>query len=172
MNPAIQLLAPLVLLLPAFAAVEAPRDPARQGDPVTTPLAAPVAEQVNIEQRITIRINPRPAPMPMDPTFFAEGIEGTREPRFIERKIGKCLPVGAIKGVQPVAADRLLLIMRDERLVTAELQKGCEARQFYSGFIVKRNADGQVCISRDQILSRSGASCQITGFRLLVPGSP
>ena len=167
-----QLLAPLALLLPAFAAVEVPRDSVPRDGPGATPLSAPVAEQVSIEQRVTIRVNPRPAPMPMNPTAFAESLDGKREPRLIERKLGKCVPVNAIRGVQPVAADRLLLIMRDERLVTAELQKGCEARQFYSGFIVKRNPDGQVCIARDSIQSRSGASCQITGFRLLVPGNP
>ena len=172
MSPAMQLLAPLALLLPAFAAVDAPRDAARGDGPEATPLAAPVAEQVSIEQRITVRVNPRPAPLPLNPAGFAESLDGTREPRLTERKLGKCVPVGAIRGVQPVAADRLLLIMRDERLVTAELRKGCEARQFYSGFIVKRNPDGQVCVSRDSIQSRSGASCQITGFRLLVPGNP
>lgn len=171
MNPVMHLFAPFVMLLPAFVAVEAPRRPVQRDGPVATPLSAPVAGQVSIEQRITTRVNPRPAPMPMNPAAFAESLNGRREPRLTERKLGKCVPVNAIRGVQPVAADRLLLIMRDERLVTAELQKGCEARQFYSGFIVKRNADGQVCIARDSIQSRSGASCQITGFRLLVSGN-
>ena len=32
----------------------------------------------------------------------------------------------------------------------------------------KRNADGQVCTSRDALQSRSGASCQVTGFRQII----
>ena len=137
------------------------------GERAPLPIAAP-AEQVSIEQRVTIRINPRPAPMPDVAQFVAEGADAGSEPRLLERKAGKCLPLSAIAGVQPLSADRLLLILRDNRLFTAKLEKGCQAREFYSGFIVKRNSDGQVCISRDELLSRSGASCQVRGFRQLV----
>lgn len=163
MSPAVQLLAPLALLFPVAVAVE-------QQVPVERPplpIAAP-AEQVSIEQRVTIRINPRPAPMPNVSNFIAEGADAGAEPRLVERKAGKCLPLGAIAGVQPLSNDRLLLILRDNRLFTAKLSKGCQAREFYSGFIVKRNSDGQVCVSRDELLSRSGTSCQVSGFKQLV----
>ena len=163
MSPAVQLLAPLALLFPAAMAVE--QQPLGERAPL--PIAAP-AQQVSIEQRVTIRINPRPAPMPDIAQFDAEGGDAGSEPRFVEHKAGKCLPLSAIAGVQPLGDDRLLLILRDNRLFTAKLEKGCQAREFYSGFIVKRNTDGQVCISRDELLSRSGASCQVRGFRQLV----
>ena len=167
MNPAVQLLAPLALLFPAAVAVE--QQSLAQHAPL--PISAPPAQQVSIEQSITIRINPRPAPLPNVATLVAEGADAGAEPRLIERKAGKCLTLGAIAGVQPLSDDRLLLILRDNRLFTARLTKGCQAREFYSGFIVKRNVDGQVCISRDQLLSRSGASCQVSRFRQLVrPG--
>ncbi|MFM5917188.1 MAG: hypothetical protein ACKOOL_06600 [Novosphingobium sp.] len=162
MNPVAQLMAPLALLFPAAVAV----DQQRQVEPARLPAAEP-AEQVSIEQRVTIRINPRPAPMP-NIANFASANADTGEPRLVERKAGKCLQLGAIAGVQPLDSDRLLLILRDNRLFTAKLNKGCQAREFYSGFIVKRNADGQVCVSRDELLSRSGSSCQVSGFRQLV----
>ena len=161
-----QLLAPLALLFPA-AIVAEQQVPAERAP---LPIAAP-AEQVSIEQRVTIRINPRPAPMPDVANFVAESADAGGEPRFVERKAGKCLPLGAIAGVQPMSDDRLLLILRDNRLFTARLAKGCQAREFYSGFIVKRTADGQICISRDELLSRSGASCQVRGFKQLVGNS-
>ncbi len=158
-------MAPLVLLFPAAVAVEQQNTAAR----APLPIAASRAQQVSIEQRITIRINPRAAPMPNVATLVAQSADAGAEPRFIERKSGKCLPLGAIGGVQPLSDDRLLLMLRDNRMFTARLAKGCKAREFYSGFIVKRNIDGQVCIGRDELLSRSGTSCQVSGFRQLIP---
>lgn len=160
MNPALHLLAPLVLLFPAFAVVERPMEPAA----VPAPSAPPAAEQVSIEQRVTIRINPRPAPTRMGLPFMDEA-----SPRFMERKLGKCVALNGISGIQPVSGDKLLLIMRDDRLITARLEKGCQARAFYSGLIVNRAADGQMCIQRDALMSRSGAKCQVIAFRELVP---
>ena len=165
MNPAVQLLAPLALLFPAAVAV----DQHSRAEHAPPPITAPVAEQVRIEQSITIRINPRAAPMPNVATLVAEGMDGGAEPRFYEHKAGKCLPLGAIGAVQPLSDDRLLLMLRDSRMFAAKLAKGCQAREYYSGFIVKRNADGQVCVGRDELLSRTGASCQVRGFSQLVP---
>lgn len=159
-----QLLAPLALLLPALAGI----GPGREGVAASDPLQPASANQVTIQQRVTIRINPRPAPMPMDAMMFDSRVEESRGPRWIERKMGKCLPIGAIAGVQPVDNSRLLLILNDRRVVTARLEKGCEGRDFYSGFIVQRSSDGQICTGRDSLLSRSGTSCQVTGFRQMV----
>ncbi len=164
MNPALHLLAPLVLMFPAMAVVEAPRDSVQ---PASPPVAPEPAEQVSIEQRVTIRINPRPAPMPDGPDMAVGPM--SREPRFAERKMGKCVPLAGIAGMQPASSNTLLLIMRDDRLVTAQLQKGCQAREFYAGMVVKRAADGQLCVDRDTLMSRSGANCQVTAFRQLVP---
>lgn len=165
MNPLVQMLAPLVMVLPALGGSEIAPSAFQPADPA----AVPMAEQVSIQQSVTIRINPRPAPAPMQTAMFSQGFDGGSEPRFAERKFGKCLPINAIFGVQPVTNDKLLLILRDQRMITAQLEKGCQARQFYSGFLIKRNADGQVCISRDALQSRSGASCQVTGFRQIIP---
>ena len=120
------------------------------------------------QQRVTIRINPRPAPMPMDAMMFDNGLDEARGPRWIERKMGNCLSAGLIAGVQPIDNSRLLLILNDRRLVTARLEKGCQGRDFYSGFMVQRSDDGMICAGRDMLRSRSGSTCQVTGFRQLV----
>lgn len=189
MHPALQLLAPLALFVPAVAAVAAaeghapaPRAglgmsagplgsglrPGGMSLPSAMPLPMPEAEQVRIEQRVTIRIGPRPAPMPMmPPAMFEEGDFGGGS-RIIERKMGKCLPLSAIAGVSPAAKNRLLLLLRDNRVVRATLDKNCQGRDFYSGFLVARNADGMVCTGRDELLARSGAKCKVSGYKQLI----
>ena len=189
MSPAVHLLAPLLMLLPAAVSVEPPSVVDARGASLAEPplsrgvsseasveqpfgegWAAPDAGQVRIEQRVTIRITPRAAPMPMAPTMFDQDqLEGGGGPRFSERKLGKCLPIAGIAGVQPAPSDRLLLIMRDQRMITAQLGKGCRSRDYYSGFLVAKNADGMICTGRDALLSRSGANCQVHTFRQLVP---
>lgn len=122
--------------------------------------------QVRIEQRLTIRIAPRGAAPP--PLF--NDLRRQREPdnRFEERRIGNCLPIGTIAGVQPGGENRLLLFMRDHRLISAELEKTCKARDFYSGFYLERNADSQICVDRDKLQSRSGANCMVKRLRQLI----
>ncbi|MFM2301103.1 MAG: hypothetical protein RLZZ84_839 [Pseudomonadota bacterium] len=190
MNPAAALLVPFLMLMPAIVAgtdspaarVGAPA--ARVGTP-SGPISRPPLDgvdpwasmatgyrpqtggQVRIEQHLTIRIGPRPAPMPLPPSMFGNDFDSGGG-RFSERKVGKCVSVAGILGVQPAPGNRLLLIMRDERLITASLHKGCSSRDFYSGFIVAKNGDGMICTGRDQLLSRSGANCQVSGFRQLV----
>lgn len=125
---------------------------------------APSAEQVRIEQRLTVRIAPRSvsrellADLPIAPLAT----------RFKERKVGKCLAIKGIAAVQIGANDRLLLFMRDQRLIGASLEKACEARDFYSGFYVDRNGDGKLCVDRDMLHSRSGSTCTVSRLRELV----
>lgn len=164
MNPLVQLLAPLVMVLPTLGGSEVAPSAFQSADPAAQPLAG----QVSIQQSVTIRINPRPAPAPMQTALFSQDFDRDHEPRFSERKFGKCLSINSIFGVQPVTGDKLLLILNDQRMITAQLEKGCQARQFYSGIMIKRNADGQVCTSRDALQSRSGASCLVTGFRQII----
>jgi hypothetical protein len=126
-----------------------------------------IAQQVSIEQRVTIRITPHNAPLPVSASMFDQD-SGHSEPRYAERKYGKCVPIGAIRSVRPVSTSKLLLIMRDQRLFTAELKKGCQARDYYSGFLVAKNSDGMICTSRDELRARSGTTCQVSGFRQIV----
>jgi hypothetical protein len=189
MHPTLHLLAPLLVLLPAANAVEPAPLPGRDqavairlvavSERISRPVGTPVLpmqrslddaridlpQQVSIEQRVTVRVAPRP--MSLAPAMFeADGeVSG---PRYIERKFGKCIPVGGIAGVQAVSKRKLLLIMRDSRMFTAELEKGCQARDFYSGFLVAKNSDGMICKERDELRARSGATCQVSGFRQII----
>jgi hypothetical protein len=115
---------------------------------------------------MTIRISPRPSPVRPNMLVDLPGREIS--PRFLERKIGKCLPVSGIAGVQPNGGSRLLLFMRDQRIVSAELERACRARDFYSGFYLSRSTDGRLCVDRDTLLSRSGANCRLSRIRQLV----
>ncbi len=124
------------------------------------------AHQVRIEQRMTIRISPRPSPVQPGLAFDMPEDEGG--PRFAERKIGKCLPISGISGVQPDRGRRVILYMRDERVITAQLERACHARDFYSGFYMARSPDGKLCVDRDILLSRSGVNCKLTRIRQLV----
>ncbi len=126
------------------------------------------ARQVRIEQQTTIRVVPRAARRQLPPSMFAELPQDAMEPQYIERKIGKCLPISGIAGVQAEGRDRLLLFMRDRRIVSAALERACRSRDFYSGFYVAPSADGQICVDRDTLLSRSGANCKLTRIRQLV----
>lgn len=190
------LFAPLVVLLPAAGAVDPKPDLA--GDPSETiaipvesyarpqapePAEAAVpdespfgliaesfrageANQVRIEQQMTIRISPRPQPVRPNMLMDLPGREVG--PRFDERKMGKCLKASGIAGVQPDAGNRLLLFMRDQRIVSAQLERACRSRDFYSGFYLSRSTDGKLCIDRDTLLSRNGSNCKLTQFRQLI----
>lgn len=129
--------------------------------------AAPNAAQVRIEQHIIWRIAPMPGPARESLTAIAPKTPSA--PRLVERKMGDCVPMAWIAGGRPQSGSRLLLFLRDRRLVAANLEKACSARDFYSGFYVdKPNPDGRLCADRDRILARSGARCEISSFRLLV----
>ena len=71
-------------------------------------------------------------------------------------------------GVQIDADDRLLLFMRDRRLIGASLEKACSARDCYSGFYVDRGGDGKLCVDRDMLHSRSGSACTVRKLRELI----
>jgi hypothetical protein len=189
MYPALHLLAPFALLLPEAAIEREPvaetgqarltPEPAGSEKPsqgeqavfaaFTESFRAVDAQQVRIEQRVTIVVSPRPsAALPMVPTAMASQDQTARPPRFTERKMGKCVPVAGIAGVRPGDANKLILFMRDQRLVSATLEKACLGRDYYSGFRVTKNGDGMICTGRDELLARSGANCKVSGFRQLV----
>ena len=191
MNPTLHLLAPLAMLLPGAAGVEGSRDIAEHkasgqlalpAEPVVRDKAfdeglfsaiaqsfrAPVQQQVRIEQRLTIRIIPH---APVEPDMLDDLPASGLTPRVVERKMGRCLPISSIAGVQANGDNKLILFMRDRRIISATLEKACRARDYYSGFYVARNTDGMLCVERDELQSRSGSNCQLKGMKQLVePG--
>jgi hypothetical protein len=127
-----------------------------------------VANQVSIEQRLIIRIAPQ-APSPQRTAILNDLPRKAVAPKFEERSMGKCVPVAGIAGVQIAQGNRLTLFMRDTRIVSAGLDKGCTAQDFYSGFYVQRTGDGQMCSGRDKLQSRNGANCKLGKLKQLVP---
>ena len=53
-------------------------------------------------------------------------------------------------------------------MIAVNLEKACRARDFYAGFYVERNKDGQLCVDRDKLQSRTGAQCEVETMRQLV----
>lgn len=130
----------------------------------------PSAWQVRIEQRIIIRVPrqslsrsslaPMPAPRRADPP---------EPPKFERRKIGKCVAMRDVTGVRVLDDDMLVLFTRDRKMIEAELERSCSARDFYQGFYMERSADGRLCVDRDLIQARSGSKCEVERLRQLVP---
>ena len=124
-----------------------------------------VVHQVRIRQQITIRVSPRRG-------NTREMVANWREvlPReFEQRKIGKCIPARSIAGVQTASSRDLVLYLTDRRMIRAQLRKSCNARDFYLGFMIEPNADGNLCADRDTLRARTGATCKIDAIRQLVP---
>lgn len=123
------------------------------------------SEQVRIERRVILRISPAPSRIRDD--ISPDTVTSRPRTRVVARPAGKCVYTSAIGGVAD-RGDYLLMFMRDSRTIAARLEKGCSPRDFYRGFYVERSDDGQLCIGRDRIMSRSGAKCQVEKFSQLV----
>ncbi|MHA6317116.1 hypothetical protein ACXYN8_05585 [Altererythrobacter sp. CAU 1778] len=121
--------------------------------------------QVRIERRVTVRIAPR---VPERSSLVAENraVPPTVR-RMVERDADDCVRLSSIAGVQS-RPDRLMLFMRDRRIMTAQLEKKCSPRDFYAGFLVEKSKDGQLCVKRDQLHSRVGSKCRVKAIRQLV----
>ena len=122
--------------------------------------------QVRIEQRVVIRIAPSPPTAREE--ILARLPRRQMETRFEEVAFDRCVPVQSIAGVAPVQQNRLLLFMRDRRVLSAALERACDAQAFYAGFYLERNDDGMLCTGRDKLQSRAGASCEVAQFSRLV----
>ncbi|NCN84169.1 MAG: hypothetical protein GW808_09400 [Sphingomonadales bacterium] len=126
----------------------------------------PQYAQVRIEKRVIIRV-PRRLASPLAP--MADFSQERARQTYREKKIGKCLPMTNILGVQMFEDRYLDLVTKDRKRIRAQLEDKCQARSFYSGFYVEKTKDGKMCAGRDILHSRTGAKCEIERFRELVP---
>ncbi len=131
---------------------------------------APVANQVRIERRVILRISPQPS-RARGSNLLAQLPSQATPTRLVEQSMTQCLPANNIVGVSD-SGSRLIIYMRDRSLISAQLEKACSPRDFYLGFYVERNADGQLCADRDRLLSRAGAKCRISELNRLVAVRP
>lgn len=125
-----------------------------------------VAGQVRIEQRVVVRISPQP--MSARQELAAQAFDRELTQRYQEKRIGKCLALEGIAAVQTGSGNRLVLYLRDQRMISVALDKSCRARDFYSGFYVERHKDGQLCVDRDQLQSRTGVKCEVERLHQLI----
>jgi len=128
------------------------------------------ANQVRIEQSLRIRIAPRgpSSPPRVRPDVLPDVAQRTVSENFVERRMGRCVWVGEIAAVQPDSGNNLILYLHDRRVVRAQLERECRARDFYSGFYLSRSGDGRLCVDRDTLQSRSGANCKLSSMRQLI----
>ncbi|MXO64376.1 hypothetical protein [Altericroceibacterium endophyticum] len=125
-----------------------------------------VNQQVRVERRVVIRVAPSPPSVRQQ--MMAAIPKRSMRTRFLERPLGHCIPARDIVGLQTVAPNRLLLFMKDRRILSLALGRACRARDFYSGFYVEPNKDDQLCEGRDRLLSRAGVSCGVEKLNKLV----
>lgn len=122
--------------------------------------------QVRIERRVVIRIGPA-APQARN-QLMSELPRRPLRTRYEEVDHGDCVDAEEVIGVQPTNDNRLLFFTQDDLILAAALEDGCSARAFYAGFYIERNEDGQLCVARDRLQSRAGASCEVDEFTQLV----
>ncbi|MGK2909367.1 MAG: hypothetical protein ACSLE1_06170 [Sphingobium sp.] len=126
--------------------------------------AAPVElAQLTIEQRVIIRVplvrqGPRGRPAP----------EPERQ-EWDERKGPRCLAVRSIRSAALGGRNSIDLILNNGQRYRARFARSCRSEDFYAGFYIKPTDDGSLCAGRDDIQARSGLSCEVDGFRHLVP---
>jgi hypothetical protein len=124
-----------------------------------------VQRQVHIEQRVIIRLAPSSASVRRE--MFDSPPERDQPVRYKEKKLARCVEIDDIAGIAPMQ-NRLLLFMRDHRLLSVALERVCDPDAFYLGASVERNADGRLCSGRDTLRARTGANCQISRINRLV----
>lgn len=126
--------------------------------------------QVIIEEQIIIRVPAKRTPLTnfTAPPAPRARLRDDQPVVWKEKKAPKCIAMRDIRGMQAVQRDSIDLITRQSQRLRAQLNRGCQALDFYAGFYMKGNKDGRLCEDRDEIHARSGARCEIDKFRLLV----
>lgn len=126
----------------------------------------PTQQQVRIESRVIFRVMPRSSSQRSN--LVPNRQPSAQRTKIIERKIGKCIPLENISALRTGSGKNLILFTRDSKVLSLRLEKSCRARDFYSGFYVEKDEDGQLCIDRDKLRSRSGAQCEVKRMRQLI----
>ena len=144
-----------LLALAGPAAAAALRDTPTRPAPARIQVA-----QISIHERVIIRV-PRMSRMPM------RTVDRTIE--WKEHKGPKCVAVAEIAGAMLNKDGAVDLLMDDQTRLRARLDGDCMPLDYYSGFYLKPGPDGMVCRDRDAIRMRSGARCEIDGFKSLRP---
>lgn len=111
-----------------------------------------IREQILVRVPVRLRQNPAQSPDPIE---------------WKESRGPKCLSMRTVAGATLLGRNSVDLILKDRSRVRARLEKSCPALDYYYGFYIRPNADGQICADRDAIRSRMGGECEIDKFRTL-----
>jgi hypothetical protein len=113
--------------------------------------------QLTVRQQILVRVPVQLRPMRKpDPQI-----------EWKEDKGPKCVAARSIAGATALRQKSFDLILRDKSRIRARLDRSCPALDYYYGFYISPDADGQICADRDSIRSRVGGECEIDAFRTL-----
>jgi hypothetical protein len=121
------------------------------------PAHAQSRAQVTVTEQLIIRVPVRMRQITPAASMF----------RWKESKGPRCVPWRNIAGAALLSENSVDLILRDRRRVRAKLDTHCPELDYYYGFYISPNADGQICADRDAIRSRVGGQCGIERFRSL-----
>jgi hypothetical protein len=115
--------------------------------------------QLTVRQQIIVRMpaGPQASAALASPVEWKEG------------KGVKCIAASQVVGATAPARDSVDLILRDRSRVRAKLENSCPALDYYNGFYISPNEDGNICADRQAIRSRMGGECEIDAFRTLTP---
>ena len=125
------------------------------------------ANQIRVRQRVFVRITPSQSGVNRQ-NLVARPPQSRVQTRYKEDKPNSCVPVKRISSVQTGSGNRLILLMKDSKVMSLNLEKACRSRDFYAGFYVDKNKDGKMCVDRDMLQSRNGAKCSIERMMQLV----
>ncbi len=114
--------------------------------------------QLMIREQILVRV---PIQLRQTPNQSPASIE------WKESRGPKCLSMRTLAGATLLGRNSVDLILKDRSRVRALLEKSCPALDYYYGFYIRPNADGQICADRDVLRSRMGGECEIDKFRTL-----
>ena len=129
------------------------------GSPSAVGTGAPMQfAQVIIREQIIVRVPARMRQVsPAAPSLI----------EWKESKGPKCVPAKSILGASLLGQNSVDLILRDKSRIRAKLEGSCPALDYYYGFYIRPDPDGQICADRDSIRSRLGGQCEIERFRTL-----
>ena len=131
-----------------------------------------VFAQMRIEQRVIIRVPMMRRDMPPHPARPPAQFMDERQAQPLEwqeRKGPKCLRIRDVRAAAITSARGVDLVLKGRERIRARLGRECRPADLYSGFYIQPSDDGELCAERDRVLARSGADCEITAFKRLVP---
>lgn len=91
--------------------------------------------------------------------------------RWTEKKGPRCIASGEVLAATLAEGRNIDFHLRDRRRVRARMDGDCPALDFYNGFYLQPE-DDRICAGRDEIRVRTGGSCPIERFRLMVRRRP